>query len=439
MTNSWGRRLIASALSAFVVALIVHVAMIVAVHDRQSGEHDGRRRSPCIGQVSNYFSLASVFALLLLFVAGILGAFDRWWTALIAGIVVGVLAPVVSTLISATSGGSPFGGPLLGSVFGTLLGVNLLFAAGHRRAHADVRPVAVTASSRATRDALAAGRTDRAGAHPGIQPRRRAHHPHRARAGRRRAGRQAVGRLRRRPRRRPAGRPSRSPAPTPSPTRSSSRTRPSSSATPPSSPCPGADSAVVRRPPAPRPRCAPRACASNASRSRERSTAATCSRSARPSTSAAAAAPTPRASASCGPSSRRSASPSSPCRSPRRCTSRPRSPRCPTARSSATSPSSTTRRSSAASSRFPRRTAPPSSCSSDDTVLMSSSAPQSAALVEDLGYTRRQVDISRVREARGLRHLPLHPHPLRPVRFATRTLEVLLRSGWRSVIGCRAA
>lgn len=127
MTTSWGRRLIASVLTAFVVALIVHVAMIVVFTIGNLASTTAP--SFALHQaVSNYFSLASVFSLLLLFVAGILGAFDRWWTALIAGIVVGVLAPVASTLISATSGGSPFGGALLGAVFGTLLGVNMLYA-----------------------------------------------------------------------------------------------------------------------------------------------------------------------------------------------------------------------------------------------------------------------------------------------------------------------
>jgi dimethylargininase len=78
--------------------------------------------------VSNYFSLTSVFSFVILFIAGVIGAFNRWWTALIAGVVAGVLAPSVGTLLTATTGGSPFSGALIAAVFGTLLGLNLLYA-----------------------------------------------------------------------------------------------------------------------------------------------------------------------------------------------------------------------------------------------------------------------------------------------------------------------
>jgi dimethylargininase len=127
MTISWGRRLIASVLSAFVVALVAHLAMIGFFFIGSLGASTPPSGSLIVA-VSNYFALTSVFALVLLVIAGIVGAFDRWWTALIAAIVVGVLAPAVGTLITATSGGSPFNGGLIGAVFGTLLGINLLYA-----------------------------------------------------------------------------------------------------------------------------------------------------------------------------------------------------------------------------------------------------------------------------------------------------------------------
>ncbi|MFF1878275.1 dimethylargininase [Leifsonia sp. NPDC058230] len=127
MTISWGRRLIASVLSAFVVALVAHFAMIGFFFIGSLGASTPPSGSLIVA-VSNYFALTSVFALVLLLIAGIVGAFDRWWTALIAGVVVAVLAPAVGTLITATSGGSPFSGELIGAVFGTLLGINLLYA-----------------------------------------------------------------------------------------------------------------------------------------------------------------------------------------------------------------------------------------------------------------------------------------------------------------------
>lgn len=128
MTNSLGRRLVASALSAFVLALVVHVSMILAFTVGNLASSNGGPSWSLVSQVSNYFSLASVFAFILLLVAGVIGAFTRWWTALIAGVVVGVVAPVLNTLIVTLSSGNAFSGVLLGYVFATLVGLNLLFA-----------------------------------------------------------------------------------------------------------------------------------------------------------------------------------------------------------------------------------------------------------------------------------------------------------------------
>src|SRR4051812_7350865 len=127
MTISWGRRLIASLVAAFVVAIVAHGAMIVSFYIGSLGSSTAPSGSLIVA-VSNYFSLTSVLSFVLLFVAGVIGAFDRWWTALIAGVVAGVLAPTVGTLVTATSGGSPFTGALVAAVFGTLLGLNLLYA-----------------------------------------------------------------------------------------------------------------------------------------------------------------------------------------------------------------------------------------------------------------------------------------------------------------------
>jgi dimethylargininase len=127
MTISWGRRLIASLVAAFVVAIVAHGAMIIAFYIGSLGSSTAPSGSLIVA-VSNYFSLTSVFSFVILFIAGVIGAFDRWWTALIAGIVAGVLAPSVGTLLTATTGGSPFSGALIAAVFGTLLGLNLLYA-----------------------------------------------------------------------------------------------------------------------------------------------------------------------------------------------------------------------------------------------------------------------------------------------------------------------
>ncbi len=128
MTNSLGRRLVASALSAFVLAFIVHVSMILLFTIGNLASTNGPSWTLVV-QVSNLFSLASVFAFVLLLVAGAIGAFTRWWTALIAGVLVGVIAAVVNILIVLLNQGNAFSGGILGYVFSTLVGLNLLFVA----------------------------------------------------------------------------------------------------------------------------------------------------------------------------------------------------------------------------------------------------------------------------------------------------------------------
>lgn len=231
MTSSWGRRLIASLVAALVVVLVVHAAMIAAFYVG-SLAGSSAPSGALIVAVSNYFSLTSVIAFVLLWVAGFVGAFDRWWTALIAGVLAAVLAPAVGTILTATSGGSPFSGDLIVAVLGTLLGINLLYA------------VAITALTptfgrwlfRVVEGTRSRFETDRKVALVRIPAGNLAEglvtHIHRltvdVRSARTRSG-TPTSQLSPRP----GGRPSRSRVLTPWPTRSSWRTPPSSSATPP--------------------------------------------------------------------------------------------------------------------------------------------------------------------------------------------------------------
>ncbi|WP_426516189.1 dimethylargininase [Diaminobutyricibacter sp. McL0618] len=126
MTNSLGRRLVASAISAFVLAFVAHVAMILFFTIGNLGSTAGTSWALVVS-VSNLFSLASVFVFILLVVAGVIGAFARWWTALIAGVLVGVISALANTLIVLLNQGSAFSGGLLGYALSTLVGLNLLF------------------------------------------------------------------------------------------------------------------------------------------------------------------------------------------------------------------------------------------------------------------------------------------------------------------------
>ena len=88
-----------------------------------------------------------------------------------------------------------------------------------------------------------------------------------------------------------------------------------------------------------------------------------------------------------------------------------RAPPCPTAPSSAGARSSTTRRRSRATRTCPRSRAPTSCYLADDHLLMATRAPRTAASYRDRGLHGDRGRRVGVREARGLRHLPVGAAP----------------------------
>jgi len=126
MTYPWSRRLVASALSAFVISLVVHVANIVGV---TLGYVTSGASWASFSQLSDFFGLASVFALVLLFVAGIAGAYRWWWSALIAGLLVGVISAVANGSIAVAAQGGGAASTVLNYLWNSIAGQNLLFIA----------------------------------------------------------------------------------------------------------------------------------------------------------------------------------------------------------------------------------------------------------------------------------------------------------------------
>jgi dimethylargininase len=126
MTYPWSRRLVASALSAFVISLVVHVANIVGV---TLGYVTSGASWASFSQLSDFFGLASVFALVLLFVAGIAGAYRWWWSALVAGLLVGVISAVANGSIAVAAQGGGAASTVLNYLWNSIAGQNLLFIA----------------------------------------------------------------------------------------------------------------------------------------------------------------------------------------------------------------------------------------------------------------------------------------------------------------------
>jgi dimethylargininase len=118
---SIARRLVASALTALALSITVHLAAVVAFSIANSFATDS------LGQMNAYFLPASLISLLLYFVFGVAGSFRRWYTALGAGIVTGVFSAMIGSLVGASAAGAVLTAAVIGPLFGTLTTINLVF------------------------------------------------------------------------------------------------------------------------------------------------------------------------------------------------------------------------------------------------------------------------------------------------------------------------
>jgi len=117
---SVARRLVASVITAAVVAVSVHVATIL-VFTVASTFSEG-----AVASVNGYFTPASLLLFLLTFLLALVGGFTTWYTALASGIIGGALAAVTASSLTV---GSALTSDVLGALFATLLSVNLAFFA----------------------------------------------------------------------------------------------------------------------------------------------------------------------------------------------------------------------------------------------------------------------------------------------------------------------
>ncbi len=121
MSVSWGRRLLASVLSALASAGLVHLAMLLAFWIADSSN------PAIVGAAHQYFLSASLIAFVVVFAFGVFGLLSRWWGALVAGVVAGVVAPLAGTSIQVLTQNVPVDDTFLPSIASTLLTVNFGF------------------------------------------------------------------------------------------------------------------------------------------------------------------------------------------------------------------------------------------------------------------------------------------------------------------------
>jgi dimethylargininase len=115
------RPLIASVVTALLVAAITHLATMLSFFVGSDPQ------ALVLLQINNFFVPATLVLLVLVFVFAIATRPHRWYTAAVAGLVSGVLAALVGTGIQTLLQGNTLDGRVLAYLFSTLGNINLIF------------------------------------------------------------------------------------------------------------------------------------------------------------------------------------------------------------------------------------------------------------------------------------------------------------------------
>jgi dimethylargininase len=130
MTSSWGRRLVASLVSAVAVAATAFfgsVAAIVFVVGVLIWLQGATPQAQILANAVLYQQYPALLLFVLAFVAGALGAFQRRWVSIVAGVVVAVLSVLGGTVILFLTEGAGLTGSAWQNAALFLIGVDLAF------------------------------------------------------------------------------------------------------------------------------------------------------------------------------------------------------------------------------------------------------------------------------------------------------------------------
>ena len=121
MTSSWARRLVASLVSAVAVAAIGLVAatLVLLVANQLN--------SAVLGSITPYVAWNALAAFVLAAIAALLGAYDRRWIAVVAGILVGLISAAIGTLVLFSTLNVTLTGQAWGQIASSFIGINLPF------------------------------------------------------------------------------------------------------------------------------------------------------------------------------------------------------------------------------------------------------------------------------------------------------------------------
>ena len=115
------RRLLGAALAAVATGLVTHAVTVVVFFAT-----NGAAAANLI-PVSNFFAPSTGLLIVLLFIAGILGAFRTWWGALLAGLVGSVGASLLGAVVAVAASGLAWDATANDYLWGSLIGTSLIF------------------------------------------------------------------------------------------------------------------------------------------------------------------------------------------------------------------------------------------------------------------------------------------------------------------------
>ncbi len=115
------RRIAGSIAAALAAAVVAHIATVLVFFAASGGD------ATSFAQLSGYFLPSSLLLFLLLAVVAGFDGFRRWYVTVPLAILAALLAALFGSLISVINSGSAIDGPAVAFVFGTLVGPKLIF------------------------------------------------------------------------------------------------------------------------------------------------------------------------------------------------------------------------------------------------------------------------------------------------------------------------
>ncbi|GAA4143490.1 dimethylargininase [Leifsonia shinshuensis] len=121
MTSPWARRLVASLVSAVAVAAIGFVAatFVLMVANQLNAQ--------ALGNITTYLGWPALSAFVLSAIAALLGGYDRRWIAVVAGVLVGLVSTFIGEIVLFSTLNVTLSGAAWGQLFTLLISIELPF------------------------------------------------------------------------------------------------------------------------------------------------------------------------------------------------------------------------------------------------------------------------------------------------------------------------